>query len=137
MVGALRDGECLTCAVFENFRVPLLKVLVAWVVFENFGVLLLKTLECVAYSATSAVENFKRFPMRGTGACQSALLFVLIKYGAARAVVRGHALRMFEFSVRILGACGSYVLEYGGACAVDSAASQRMEGLVQPVRLRS
>ena len=42
---------------------------------------------CRAHSATSAVENFKRFPMRGTGARQSALSFVLVKYGAARAVV--------------------------------------------------
>ena len=31
-------GECLTCAVFKNFIVPLLKVLGAYVVFENLKI---------------------------------------------------------------------------------------------------
>ena len=42
-------GECLTCAVFQNFKVPLLKILGAWVAFENLVVLLLKALECVGW----------------------------------------------------------------------------------------
>ena len=56
-------GECLTCAVFENFRVPLLKVLRAWGAFKNLGVLLLK-------ACSAAFESFRALLLKMLGACR-------------------------------------------------------------------